>query len=168
MPTPIGPDNILLPLTVFAPPFTSIPEFGGPSTVLAMIVFAVTVAAEPSNDILKPFPLPFTRLLSTVPDTGPRSNTPSVPPYTPLFPVSLIVFDFTLSVRELDVFVFPQIPKPGAILMGAALFRVSMGMVSQQLPATAAASKPSARRLLQATIIYLPALFALMMVNAGG
>src|SRR5271154_4140590 len=48
----------------------------------------------------------------------------------------------------------------GAILMGAALFRVSMGMVSTpQLPATAAASKPSARRLLQATIIYLPALF---------
>jgi heme o synthase len=56
----------------------------------------------------------------------------------------------------------------GAILMGAALFRVSMGMVSSpQLPATAAASKPLARRLLQATIIYLPALFALMMVNAG-
>lgn len=56
----------------------------------------------------------------------------------------------------------------GAILMGAALFRVSMGMASSpQLPATAAASKPSARRLLQATIIYLPALFALMMVNAG-
>jgi protoheme IX farnesyltransferase len=55
----------------------------------------------------------------------------------------------------------------GAILMGAALFRVSMGMAHPQLPATAAASKPSARRLLQATIIYLPALFALMMVNAG-
>ncbi len=56
----------------------------------------------------------------------------------------------------------------GAILMGAALFRASMGMASSpQLPATAAASKPSARRLLQATIIYLPALFALMMVNAG-
>ena len=55
----------------------------------------------------------------------------------------------------------------GAILMGAALFRVSLGMASPQLPATAAASKPSARRLLRATIIYLPALFALMMVNAG-
>jgi heme o synthase len=55
----------------------------------------------------------------------------------------------------------------GAILMGAALFRVSMGMAHPQLPATAAASKPSARRLLQATIIYLPALFALMMVNSG-
>jgi protoheme IX farnesyltransferase len=54
----------------------------------------------------------------------------------------------------------------GAILMGAALFRMSMGMASPQLPATAAASKPSARRLLQATIVYLPALFALMMVNS--
>jgi hypothetical protein len=51
--------------------------------------------------------------------------------------------------------------------MGAALFRVSMGMASPQLPATAPASKPHARRLLQATIIYLPALFALMMANSG-
>ncbi len=55
----------------------------------------------------------------------------------------------------------------GAILMGAALFRVSMGMAYPQLPATAAASKPSARRLLQATIFYLPALFALLMANSG-
>ena len=55
----------------------------------------------------------------------------------------------------------------GAVLMGAALFRVSLGMAQGQLPATAAASKPRARRLLQATILYLPALFALMMVNAG-
>jgi len=55
----------------------------------------------------------------------------------------------------------------GAILMGAMLFRVSMGMAMPQLPATAAASKPYARRLLRATILYLPALFALMMVNAG-
>ena len=55
----------------------------------------------------------------------------------------------------------------GALLMGAALFRVSMGMAYPRLPATAAASKPSARRLLQATIIYLPALFALMMANSG-
>jgi protoheme IX farnesyltransferase len=55
----------------------------------------------------------------------------------------------------------------GAILMGAALFRVSLGMAYPQLLATSAASKPSARRLLQATIIYLPALFALMMANSG-
>lgn len=55
----------------------------------------------------------------------------------------------------------------GAVLLGALLFRFSMGMAFPQLPATAAASKPPARRLLQATIVYLPALFALMMVNAG-
>jgi protoheme IX farnesyltransferase len=54
----------------------------------------------------------------------------------------------------------------GAVLMGAALFRVSLGMAQGRLPATAAASKPHARRLLRATILYLPALFALMMVNA--
>ncbi len=55
----------------------------------------------------------------------------------------------------------------GAVLMGAMLFRASMGMATAHLPATAPASKPPARRLLRATIIYLPALFALMMVNAG-
>ena len=55
----------------------------------------------------------------------------------------------------------------GAILMGAALFRVSLGMARPQLAATAAASKAHARLLLRATILYLPALFALMMVNSG-
>jgi len=55
----------------------------------------------------------------------------------------------------------------GAVLMGAALFRVSLGMAFPQLAATAAASKPRARQLLRATILYLPALFALMMVNSG-
>ena len=54
----------------------------------------------------------------------------------------------------------------GAVLMGAALFRISLGMAQGHLPATSAASKPRARRLLRATILYLPALFALMMVNA--
>jgi protoheme IX farnesyltransferase len=54
----------------------------------------------------------------------------------------------------------------GAVLMGAALFRVSLGMAQGRLPVTAPASKPRARRLLRATILYLPALFALMMVNA--
>jgi len=54
----------------------------------------------------------------------------------------------------------------GAILLGAALLRFSFGMSLPQLPATAPASKPSARRLLQATIVYLPLLFALMMLNS--
>jgi heme o synthase len=56
----------------------------------------------------------------------------------------------------------------GAVLMGAMLFRLSMGMATPQLPATAAASKAPARRLLRATIIYLPVLFGLMMMNAIG
>ncbi|MGB9072099.1 MAG: heme o synthase [Terriglobales bacterium] len=54
----------------------------------------------------------------------------------------------------------------GAVLLGGALLRVSYGMALPQLPATAPASKPHALRLLQATIVYLPLLFALMMANA--
>ncbi len=54
----------------------------------------------------------------------------------------------------------------GAVLLGAALLRFSYGMVLPQLAATAPASKPHARRLLQATIVYLPLLFALMMANS--
>ena len=65
-----------------------------------------------------------------------------------LIPVSVLPVAWGMSGRVYLV---------GAILMGAALFRVSMGMAFPQLPATAAASKPSARRLLRATIIYLPA-----------
>jgi protoheme IX farnesyltransferase len=75
-----------------------------------------------------------------------------------LIPVSILPVALGMSGRIYLV---------GAILMGAALFRSSMGMAYPQLPATAAASKPSARRLLRATIIYLPALFALMMANSG-
>src|SRR5580704_937638 len=75
-----------------------------------------------------------------------------------LIPVSLLPVALGMAGRIYFV---------GAILMGIALFRVSMGMAYPQLPATAAASKPRARHLLQATIIYLPALFALMMANSG-
>ncbi len=56
----------------------------------------------------------------------------------------------------------------GALLLGIALLRVSFGMAQRQLPATAPTSKASARRLLQATIAYLPLLFALMMANSRG
>jgi heme o synthase len=56
----------------------------------------------------------------------------------------------------------------GAVLMGAMLFRLSMGMASPRLPATAPASKAPALRLLRATIIYLPVLFGLMMANVAG
>jgi len=76
-----------------------------------------------------------------------------------LIPVTLLPFSMGMSGRVYLV---------GAVLMGAALFRVSLGMAYPALPATAAASKASARRLLRATIVYLPALFALMMANAVG
>lgn len=72
-----------------------------------------------------------------------------------------------LSVMPVFLGMAGRIYFAGAVLMGAALFRVSLGMAHPRLAATAAASKPHARRLLQATILYLPALFALMMVNAG-
>lgn len=75
-----------------------------------------------------------------------------------LIPISILPFATGMAGRSYLI---------GAVLMGMMLFRVSMGMAMPQLPATAAKSKPAARRLLQATIIYLPALFALMMVNAG-
>jgi len=71
-----------------------------------------------------------------------------------------------VSILPVTVGMAGHIYLAGAVLMGAMLFRFSMGMARPQLPATAAASKPPARRLLQATILYLPALFALMMVNA--
>ncbi|MGH9644884.1 MAG: heme o synthase [Terriglobales bacterium] len=75
-----------------------------------------------------------------------------------LIPVSLLPVAMGMTGRVYLV---------GAVLMGAMLFRYSIGMAMPQLPATAPASKAPARRLLQATIFYLPALFALMMVNAG-
>src|SRR6202171_6058768 len=53
-------------------------------------------------------------------------------------------------------------------LIPVSILPVALGMAYPQLPATAPASKPSARRLLRATIIYLPALFALMVANSGG
>ncbi len=75
-----------------------------------------------------------------------------------LIPVSLLPVALGMAGRVYVV---------GAILMGMALFRVSMGMAYPQLSATDPASKPQARRLLRATILYLPALFALMMANSG-
>jgi protoheme IX farnesyltransferase len=75
-----------------------------------------------------------------------------------LIPVSLLPVALGMAGRVYVV---------GAILMGMALFRVSMGMAYPRLLATDPASKPQARRLLLATILYLPALFALMMANSG-
>jgi protoheme IX farnesyltransferase len=75
-----------------------------------------------------------------------------------LIPVSLLPVALSMAGRVYLI---------GAILMGAALFCVSMAMAYPRMPATAPASKASARRLLRATILYLPALFALMIVNSN-
>lgn len=53
----------------------------------------------------------------------------------------------------------------GALFLSAGLFYFGFRLVQAKLPATAARSKPVARHLLQATVIYLPLLFALMMLN---
>jgi heme o synthase len=53
----------------------------------------------------------------------------------------------------------------GAIVMGIALFYFGARLATLNLPLTAPQSKQRARQLLQATVFYLPLLFALMMLN---
>jgi protoheme IX farnesyltransferase len=55
----------------------------------------------------------------------------------------------------------------GALLLGAAFLWVGVRLAALRLPATSPQSKPRARQLLQASVIYLPLLFALMMLNAA-
>jgi protoheme IX farnesyltransferase len=54
----------------------------------------------------------------------------------------------------------------GAILMGIALCYFGARLAMLGLPMSAPRSKQRARQLLQATVVYLPLLFALMMINA--
>jgi protoheme IX farnesyltransferase len=53
----------------------------------------------------------------------------------------------------------------GALALGIALLYVGWRLSALQMPLTAARSKQRARQLLQATIVYLPLLFILMMMN---
>ena len=53
----------------------------------------------------------------------------------------------------------------GAVVLGVALLWFGLRLARLRLPPAAARSKAAARRLLQATIFYLPLLFALMMLN---
>ena len=55
----------------------------------------------------------------------------------------------------------------GAFILGAALLFFGVRLASLRLPVSAPRSKQRARQLLQATVIYLPLLFVLMMLNAG-
>ena len=52
-----------------------------------------------------------------------------------------------------------------ALLLGAGLFWFSLRMWTMKLAPAVPDSKLRARHLLQATVIYLPLLFALMMIN---
>jgi protoheme IX farnesyltransferase len=53
----------------------------------------------------------------------------------------------------------------GAVIMGAALFYFGARLATLGLPLNHAQSRLRARHLLQATVFYLPLLFALMMIN---
>jgi protoheme IX farnesyltransferase len=53
----------------------------------------------------------------------------------------------------------------GALALGIALLYFGVRLASARLPVSAARSKQRARQLLQATVIYLPLLFVLMMLN---
>lgn len=53
----------------------------------------------------------------------------------------------------------------GAILMGIALCYFGARLTMLGLPMSAPRSKQRARQLLQASVVYLPLLFALMMIN---
>jgi protoheme IX farnesyltransferase len=55
----------------------------------------------------------------------------------------------------------------GAALMGVAFLWFGARLARRRLPATAPQSKALARHLLQASVFYLPLLFALMMLNAA-
>jgi protoheme IX farnesyltransferase len=55
----------------------------------------------------------------------------------------------------------------GAVVLGAALLWFGLRLARLRLPATAPRSKAAARHLLQATVFYLPLLFALMMINSA-
>ncbi|HVN19839.1 MAG TPA: heme o synthase [Dongiaceae bacterium] len=55
----------------------------------------------------------------------------------------------------------------GAFVLGVAMLYFGVRLAFLKLPLAAARSKMRARHVLQATVIYLPLLFALMMVNAA-
>jgi heme o synthase len=56
----------------------------------------------------------------------------------------------------------------GALVLSGAMLWFALRLSLLRLPATAPASKPHARYLLQATVFYLPLLFVLMMIDSIG
>ena len=55
---------------------------------------------------------------------------------------------------------------PGALLLGAGFLWSGLRLVRCRMTPAMAASKPLARNVLQASVFYLPLLFALMMISA--
>ena len=78
-----------------------------------------------------------------------------------LYSVALIPVSLTPTLLKMS----GQIYLVGAIAMGAALLHFSYRLATLDQPVTSGLSKKYARQLLQATIIYLPMLFTLMMIN---
>jgi len=98
------------------------------------------------------------RMLPVVEADG-RSTVREILVYSlALIPVSLVPGFLGMSGRTYLV---------GAFVLGVALLWFGVRLARLHLPPTAARSKAAARRLLQATIFYLPLLFALMMINTA-
>jgi heme o synthase len=78
-----------------------------------------------------------------------------------LYSIGLIPVSLAPSVLHMS----GRIYFAGALVMGLVLFAFGVRLARLQLPLSAARSKQRARHLLQATVFYLPLLFALMMIN---
>src|SRR5579864_277697 len=97
------------------------------------------------------------RMLPVVEEDG-RSTTRRILAYSVLLiPVSVIPSYMGMAGRIYLV---------GAVVLGFALLYFGIRLAFLKLPLATAASKMRARHVLQATVIYLPLLFALMMGNA--
>ena len=97
------------------------------------------------------------RMLPVVEQDG-RSTTHRILGYSLiLIPVSLLPTALGMAGRIYLV---------GALMLGVGLLYFGIKLASLNLPVSSAPSKMRARHLLQATVIYLPLLFALMMGNS--
>jgi len=97
------------------------------------------------------------RMLPVVEDDG-RSTARRILAYSvALIPVSLLPSYMGMAGRIYLV---------GALVLGLAMLYFGIRLAFLNLPLAAARSKMRARHVLQATVIYLPLLFALMMINA--
>jgi protoheme IX farnesyltransferase len=98
------------------------------------------------------------RMLPVVEEDG-RSTARRIVAYSLiLIPLSVLPSVFGMAGRIYMV---------GAVILGMALFYFSARLAFLKMPLTSPRSKMLARHVLQATVIYLPLLFALMMGNSA-